>query len=131
MKTRMMAAAILAVVLAAAASTASGGTKAAKATTLTVWLQVDAQSGWENVVQSATRAFNAKHPDVNVKVQYQTWGDHLTKFDAAIAGGDAPDVIEFGNTETTKYMAAGAFRQITPPHHPHSPTSLQRLEGCC
>ena len=68
MKNRIIVAAILAVALAAAASTASCSTKSAKATTLTVWLQVDAQSGWPNVVADATRAFNAKHPDVTVKV---------------------------------------------------------------
>jgi N,N'-diacetylchitobiose transport system substrate-binding protein len=46
-------------------------------------------------------------------VQYQTWGDHLGKFDATLAGGNVPDVIEMGNTEMTKYMAAGAFANLT------------------
>ena len=131
MKIRILAAAVLAVALAAAASTASGGTKSAKATTLTVWLQVDAQSGWENVVNSATRAFEAKHSGVNVKVQYQTWGDHLTKFDATIAGGDTPDVIELGNTETTKYMANGALRQLNASAYPNSGTWLKGLRQSC
>ena len=35
------------------------------------------------------------------------------KFDATLAGGNAPDVIEMGNTEMTKYMAAGAFQDLT------------------
>ena len=131
MKNRIIVAAILAVALAAAASTASGSTKSAKATTLTVWLQVDAQSGWPNVVADATRAFNAKHPDVTVKVQYQTWGDHLTKFDATIAGGDTPDVIEFGNSETTKYMANGALRQLNAAAYPNSKTWLKGLKASC
>ena len=131
MKARYLAAACLAVALAAGASTASGGVARADATTLTVWLQTDAQSGWPEVVASATAAFKAQHSDVDVKIQYQTWGDHLTKFDAAIAGGDAPDVIEFGNTETTKYMAAGALRQITPSNYPNSTTWLQGLKGSC
>jgi len=131
MKIRVLVAAMLAVALAAAASTASGGIKTAKATTLTVWLQVDAQSGWENVVTGATRAFNAKHPDVNVKVQYQTWGDHLTKFDATIAGGDTPDVIELGNSETTKYMANGALRQLSAGAYPNSGTWLKGLKQSC
>jgi len=131
MKARYLAAACLAVALAAGASTASGGVASPQATTLTVWLQTDAQSGWPEVVASATAAFKAQHSDVDVKIQYQTWGDHLTKFDAAIAGGDAPDVIEFGNTETTKYMAAGALRQITPSNYPNSTTWLQGLKGSC
>jgi N,N'-diacetylchitobiose transport system substrate-binding protein len=131
MKIRIITAAVLAVALAAAASTASGGTTSAKATSLTVWLQVDAQSGWESVVTDATKAFNAQHPDVNVKVQYQTWGDHLTKFDATIAGGDTPDVIEFGNSETTKYMASGALRQLNAGAYPNSKTWLKGLKASC
>jgi N,N'-diacetylchitobiose transport system substrate-binding protein len=112
MKTRIIAAAILAVALTAAASTASGGTSSAKATKIVVWLQNDAQSGWPEAVAVANRLFKAQHPDVDVDVQYQTWGAHLQKFDAALAGGDAPDVIELGNSEMTKYMAAGAFKQL-------------------
>jgi N,N'-diacetylchitobiose transport system substrate-binding protein len=131
MKARVIAAVLLAVALAAAASTASGSVRTAKADSITVWLQVDAQSGWPNVVADATAAFKAKHPGVDVKVQYQTWGDHLTKFDATIAGGDTPDVIELGNTETTKYMANGALRQLTPSNFPNSRTWLGGLKGSC
>ena len=114
MKVRILAAAILAVALAAFASTASGGTSKRSAQSITVWLQVDAQNGWPDAVAAANAAFKAKHPDVNVNVEYQTWGSHLTKFDAALTGGNAPDVIEMGNTEMTKYMAAGAFTNLGP-----------------
>jgi N,N'-diacetylchitobiose transport system substrate-binding protein len=129
MKTRIMAAAILAVVLAAAASTASGGTSSAKATKIVVWLQNDAQSGWPEAVALANRLFKAQHPDVDVDVQYQTWGAHLQKFDAALAGGDAPDVIELGNSEMTKYMAAGAFKQLTQSAFPNNKTWLSGLKS--
>src|SRR6476659_9837646 len=78
-----------------------------------VWLQVDAQSGWPDVVKGATAAFQKQHPGVGVNVQYQTWGTHLGKFDATLAGGNTPDVIEMGNTEMTKYMAAGAFQDLS------------------
>jgi N,N'-diacetylchitobiose transport system substrate-binding protein len=131
MKARVIAAVLLAVALAAAASTASGSVKTAKANSITVWLQVDAQSGWPQVVADATAAFKAKHPGVDVNVEYQTWGEHLTKFDATIAGGNTPDVLELGNTETTKYMANGALRQITPGNFPNSKTWLAGLKGSC
>src|SRR5262249_14459645 len=120
MKTRIMVAAVLAVALAAAASTASGGTSSAKASKIVVWLQNDAQNGWPEAVALANRAFKAQHPDVDVDVQYQTWGAHLQKFDAALAGGDAPDVIELGNSEMAKYMAAGAFKQLTASAFPNN-----------
>ena len=86
---------------------------ASAANTLTVWLQVDAQSGWPEVVAAANAQFKAQNPGWDVDVQYQTWGTHLAKFDATLAGGNAPDVIEMGNTEMTKYMAAGAFQDLT------------------
>jgi len=135
MRFRLLAAATFAVVLAVAASTAAGGTSSrdsrAAANKITVWLQNDAESGWPEIVAAATKDFQTKHPGVDVDVQYQTWGTHLTKFDAALAGGDAPDVIEMGNTETTKYMAAGAFRQLTRSNYPNATTWLKGLADSC
>src|SRR5207249_1563728 len=129
------AAAIMTVVLAVAASTAAGSASSrdssAAANKITVWLQNDAESGWPEIVAAATKDFQTQHPGVAVDVQYQTWGTHLTKFDAALAGGDAPDVIEMGNTETTKYMAAGAFRQLTRTNYPNAKTWLQGLADSC
>src|SRR5919201_1947954 len=112
MKARFIAAAALAAALTVGVSTAAAHTSHASATKLTVWLQVDAQSGWPYVVAAANAAFEKAHPSVDVTVQYQTWPDHLGKFDATLAGGNTPDVIEMGNTEMTKYMAAGAFAPL-------------------
>jgi N,N'-diacetylchitobiose transport system substrate-binding protein len=105
----VVAAAIALSIVAARSATASSNASH----TLTVWLQVDAQNGWPQVVAAANQAFQADHSGWNVNVQYQSWGDHLQKFDATIAANDTPDVIEMGNTEMTKYMAAGAFANIT------------------
>jgi len=118
---------LVGVALAVVASTASGGTSADG---ITVWLQTDAQKPeWESIIKAATAQFQKQHPGVNVDVQYQTWGDHLKKFDATLAGGDAPDVIEMGNTEMTKYMAAGAFQDLSSQKgsFPNSSTWLQGL----
>ena len=111
MRYRVIAAVVAALALGVVvATTASASTKSH---TLTVWLQVDAQSGWPNVVAAATSAFEKQNPGWSVNVDYQTWGQHLSNFDATIAGNDVPDVIEMGNTEMTKYMAAGAFANLT------------------
>jgi len=127
-RARIIGAAVLVgVALAAVASTASGGTTA---DSITVWLQVDAQAeNWAPIVQAANAQFEKAHPGVTVDVQYQTWGDHLKKFDATLAGGNAPDVIEMGNTEMTKYMAAGAFQDLSSQKSsfPNSSTWLQGL----
>jgi len=114
MKRRSIAALLLVTVVAAAvAATTSGATKKANASSITVWLQTDAQSGWADLVASVNQKFQSDHPGTTVNVQYQNWGDHLQKFDATLAGGGGPDVIEMGNTEMTKYMAAGAFADLS------------------
>jgi N,N'-diacetylchitobiose transport system substrate-binding protein len=113
MRLRVVAALTVAVLLGVAAATASAAGQRAAANKLTVWLQVDAQSGWPDVVAAANQQFTQQNPGWTVDVQYQNWTDHLQKFDATIAGSTTPDVIEMGNTEMTKYMAAGAFADLT------------------
>jgi len=113
MRLRVIGAALLVAALGVVAATASASSGRAQANKLTVWLQVDAQSGWPTVVAAATQQFEQQNPGWTVDVQYQNWSDHLQKFDATIAGNDTPDVIEMGNTEMTKYMAAGAFADLT------------------
>ena len=135
MRLRVVAAAAVCAALTLGAAAASAmparlaSPSAAQATTLRVWLQVDAQQNWEGAVKAASNKFEASHSGVEVKVEYQTWNDHLTKFDAALAGSNAPDVIELGNTEMTKYMASGAFTDITSAKRtiPNSSTWLQGL----
>jgi N,N'-diacetylchitobiose transport system substrate-binding protein len=135
MRLRVVAAAVVCASLTLGVASASGvparsaSPHRSQATTLRVWLQVDAQQNWEGAVKAASNKFEASHPGTEVKVEYQTWNDHLTKFDAALAGSNAPDVIELGNTEMTKYMAAGAFADITSAKRsiPNSATWLKGL----
>src|ERR1700758_315441 len=127
MRVRVVMAAALAVAFAVVATTAGASTGRAQANKLTVWLQVDAQSGWPDVVANANQQFQSDHPGASVEVQYQNWGDHLQKFDATLAGGNAPDVIEMGNTEMTKYMAAGAFSALDKSKFDNSGTWLKGL----
>jgi N,N'-diacetylchitobiose transport system substrate-binding protein len=111
MRARLLVAAALTLALAAtAATTASANRQASK--TLTIWLQTDAQSGWPDLVASVNQQFQQDHPGWTVSVQYQSWTDHVQKFDATLAANTSPDVIEMGNTEMTKYMAAGAFAPL-------------------
>jgi len=127
MRVRVFAGAALVAALAVVAVGASGASGGSAANTLTVWLQVDAQSGWPEVVAAANAQFKAQNPGWNVDVQYQTWGTHLGKFDATLAGGNSPDVIEMGNTEMTKYMAAGAFQDLSGLSFPNQSTWLAGL----
>jgi N,N'-diacetylchitobiose transport system substrate-binding protein len=110
---------------AASTSTAAAATTAAVATTaaasgakcangkLTVWLMSDAQTGWPDAVKSANDSFAAANPGCTADVQYQAWGTYQDKLTAAINGGQAPDVVEFGNSQTTKWIAGSALSDAT------------------
>ena len=130
MRLRFTAAAGVVALLALAAASATGARlapQAGQADSITVWLMGDAQSNWPEAVTAANAAFRQKHPGVDVNVQYQTWGDYKTKFEATLGAGNAPDVIEFGNTDTPKYMAAGALAPLNKSDFPNSSTWLSGL----
>src|SRR3954467_9236758 len=109
MRLRVVAMAALALALVAATGATARPTapRTAQANDLTVWLMSDAQSNWPEAVAAANRVFEARHPGSQVTVQYQGWGDYKTKFEATLAAGNGPDVLEFGNSDVTKYAAAG------------------------
>ncbi len=128
MRGRLTGAAVLLALLALATASATGArTDQGQASEITVWLMSDAQSNWPEAVAAANQAFRQKNPGVTVNVQYQSWGDYKTKFEATLAGGNAPDVIEFGNTDTPKYSAAGALAPLTKSQFPNSATWLSGL----
>ncbi|MGH3025643.1 MAG: extracellular solute-binding protein, partial [Gaiellaceae bacterium] len=62
MRSRVLVAALAVVALGAVAATASASGTRAQANKLTVWLQVDAQSGWPDVVAAANKQFESTHP---------------------------------------------------------------------
>jgi N,N'-diacetylchitobiose transport system substrate-binding protein len=131
MKARIIAAVVLAAALATVASTATGSTKRASAQQVVVWVMTDAQNGWPGAIAAANAQFQQQHPGVDVNIQYQSWDTVLQKFDAALAANDAPDVIELGNTQTAKYMAAGAFSSLKASNFPNSSTWLSGLKSSC
>src|SRR5436190_5101674 len=131
MRLRLVAAAACVALLALAAATAGGAKTSAparsSANSITVWLMSDAQSNWPEAVAAANAAFKQQHPGVDVQVQYQGWGDYKTKFEATLASGSGPDVIEFGNTDMPKYNAAGALAALNKSDFPNSSTWLSGL----
>jgi N,N'-diacetylchitobiose transport system substrate-binding protein len=101
-----------------------------KGKTLKVWLMVDAQSGWKNVVDDANARFT-QATGAQVQVDYQQWGDHLAKVDATLAGSDVPDVMELGNTEMPKYVFNGAFTELDKTQYDNSADWLKGLSAPC
>jgi N,N'-diacetylchitobiose transport system substrate-binding protein len=101
-----------------------------KGKTLKVWLMVDAQSSWKEIVDDANARFTAA-TGASVSVEYQQWANHLTKLDATLAGNDVPDVIELGNTEMPKYVFSGAFGELDKSTFDNSANWLKGLSGPC
>jgi N,N'-diacetylchitobiose transport system substrate-binding protein len=127
---RLLAAVAVVLTLAIGAASAAARPAApakSQADKLTVWLMGDAQSNWPEAVAAATAAFKQQHSGWDVDVQYQSWGDYKTKFEATLAGGSGPDVIEFGNTDVPKYSAAGALAPLNRADYPNSRTWLSGL----
>jgi N,N'-diacetylchitobiose transport system substrate-binding protein len=98
--------------------------------TIKVWLMVDAQSGWKNVVDDATARFTAE-THATVDVQYQEWANRYTRLDTALAGSTPPDVVELGNTDMPKYVFEGAFASVDKSKFENSSTWLTGLSDPC
>ncbi|MFF8194057.1 extracellular solute-binding protein [Streptomyces bobili] len=91
----------------------SGGSdKGTDAKELTVWLTVDAQNNWPELVKAADAAVQKKHPGVKINHEYYGWPDKNAKLDAVLATDKVPDVVEMGNTEMLSYMVKGAFAPL-------------------
>ncbi|HEY7226492.1 MAG TPA: extracellular solute-binding protein [Micromonosporaceae bacterium] len=98
--------------------------------TIKVWLMVDAQSGWQNVVDDATARFKSE-TGADVKIEYQQWGDRYARTDAALAGNNGPDVYEMGNTDAPRYVFDGAFAPVDTSKFENSNTWLTGLSDPC
>jgi N,N'-diacetylchitobiose transport system substrate-binding protein len=89
----------------------SGGA-GADAKELTVWLTVDAQNNWPELVKAADATVKKAHPGIKINHEYYGWPDKNAKLDAVLATDKAPDVVEMGNTEMLGYMVKGAFAPL-------------------
>ncbi|MER6976458.1 extracellular solute-binding protein [Streptomyces carpinensis] len=106
-----------------------GSDKGADAKELTVWLTVDAQNNWPELVKAADDAVTKKHPGLKIKHEYYGWPDKNTKLDAVLATDKAPDVVEMGNTEMLGYMVKGAFAPVDPAKFDNSSAWLDGLKA--
>ncbi|CAM5718955.1 extracellular solute-binding protein [Streptomyces coeruleorubidus] len=108
----------------------SGGSdKGADAKELTVWLTVDAQNNWPELVKAADAAVKKKHPGLKINHEYYGWPDKNAKLDAVLATDKVPDVVEMGNTEMLGYMVKGAFAPLDPAEFDTSDAWLDGLKA--
>ncbi|MEU0894115.1 extracellular solute-binding protein [Streptomyces massasporeus] len=106
-----------------------GSDKGADAKELTVWLTVDAQNNWPELVKAADAAVEKKHPGVKINHEYYGWPDKNAKLDAVLATDKAPDVVEMGNTEMLGYMVKGAFAPLDQAKFDNSDAWLDGLKA--
>jgi N,N'-diacetylchitobiose transport system substrate-binding protein len=79
--------------------------------TIRLWL--NANDTPQEVVDYAIAEFNELHPDVTVQLERQQWTGLVEKLTTALSGSDAPDVVEFGNTQAQSFEAAGAVVDLS------------------
>ncbi|MET9652733.1 extracellular solute-binding protein [Streptomyces sp. NPDC006460] len=86
-----------------------------KSGTLCVWLFQEVNNKpKEQVVDAAIAAFEARHEGTDVQVEYIPVDTRAQRIKAAFNDpGSAPDLVEYGNTDTAGYVKDGGLADIT------------------
>ncbi|WP_327236409.1 extracellular solute-binding protein [Streptomyces sp. NBC_01317] len=122
MKLSRMAAPIAALVLAGLTASACApqtsdntATKDEKSGTLRVWLFQEVNNKpKEQVVQGAVDAFRAEHKGTKVEIEYIPVETRAQRIKAAFNDPkSAPDLVEYGNTDTAGYVKDGGLADVT------------------
>ncbi|MFJ7065345.1 extracellular solute-binding protein [Streptomyces sp. NPDC101115] len=112
-----IAAATVLISLAACAPQTSGGAAATddKTGTLRVWLfQEVANKPKEKVVDRVVAAFEQQHEGTEVEVEYIPVDTRAQRIKAAFNDpASAPDLVEYGNTDTAGYVEDGGLADVT------------------
>jgi N,N'-diacetylchitobiose transport system substrate-binding protein len=96
-------------------SSDSGPGKDEKTGTVRVWLFKELNNKpKQKVIARAVDRFEKKHDDVKVDVQYIAAETRAAKLKGALNDPEsAPDVIEYGNTDTAGYVEDGALEDVS------------------
>jgi len=82
-------------------------------TTITYWRTLSGAAG--DTQDKLVTKFNAAHPDMPVKSEYQgTYSDLATKLIAATAARSGPDVTQLGTFEIRQFAKSGGLVDLTP-----------------
>lgn len=82
---------------------------------LTVWIMVPEGTESLDTIDEFARDFEAANEGVTINVDYVTWTAAQDQITTAIAGGQTPDLSEFGNTWTALYAEQGALAPVEAP----------------
>lgn len=86
-------------------------------------------------MEAIAKAYEAKHPDVKIKVQVTGWDEYWTKLEAAATGGALPDVFWMHSTRFNDYASNGMLLEMGPTigdgykNFPQDLVKLYELDG--
>ncbi|HZG04751.1 MAG TPA: extracellular solute-binding protein [Streptomyces sp.] len=111
----LLLAALTASACAPSTSGGDGATEDRRSGTVRVWLFKEVNNEpKERIVDEVVRAFTKKHDGVEVDVRYIPVESRAERIKAAFNDpSSAPDLIEYGNTDTAGYVADGGLADIT------------------
>ncbi|GAB3481563.1 extracellular solute-binding protein [Nocardiopsis coralliicola] len=113
MRVPKTAAAGAAVLLATACGSGGGGADPSEAPeSLTVWVMGSAADELTAYFDTIEERYQETYPDTAVEVEFIPWEDAQTSITNAVAGGDAPDVLEVGNDQTANWAQQGALLAV-------------------
>jgi N,N'-diacetylchitobiose transport system substrate-binding protein len=95
----------------ASVAPAASAVPADKTASLKIWLMNGSQP--QELLDALNAEFKQKYPNVTVKVELQEWGGIQEKTATALASNNPPDVLEIGNTLTSKFAHAGGLEDLT------------------
>lgn len=62
--------------------------------------------------EKAVKLFEKQHPNITVKMQSTDWGSYWDKLATTVAGGNAPDVMQFDQVYVASYAQRGALADL-------------------
>jgi N,N'-diacetylchitobiose transport system substrate-binding protein len=91
-----------------------GGTDPADAPeSLTVWVMGTSQDPLVEYFDGIEQKYQETYPETAVEVEFIPWPDAQQSINNAMAGGDAPDVLEVGNDQVANWASQGALLDIS------------------
>jgi multiple sugar transport system substrate-binding protein len=91
---------------------ASGGDAKLSDKPVTISLDWWGAAARDKLTREAVSMFEKKHPNVTVKVQSTEWASYWDKLATSVAGGNAPDVMQFDQLYLASYAQRGALADL-------------------
>jgi len=65
------------------------------------------------LTQEVIDLFEEEHPNITIEPEYGEWGGYWDKLATQVAGGNAPDIVQFAETYLSTYAERGALLDLS------------------